>query len=161
MFIPDPNFFHPGSQRRRLLYSFYWFLPSLAALRGRGGGGLLAPCVPNGKTLNLEKKTFFDRQLILFLCREGQDYTVFQGNTSSSAHLTTLLVDGEFVLLGGRNLVHKLTLQDLRVGDLYYSTIRENSGVLHILGLQVFFKGIKICSWCGCVPLVYPDQICT
>jgi hypothetical protein len=57
------------------------------------------------------------------VCREGQDYTVFQGNTSSSAHLTTLLVDGEFVLLGGRNLVHKLTLQDLRVGDLYFSCL--------------------------------------
>jgi hypothetical protein len=62
----------------------------------------------------------------VFVCREGQDYTVFQGNTSSSAHLTTLLVDGEFVLLGGRNLVHKLTLQDLRVGDLYLSCLMRD-----------------------------------
>jgi hypothetical protein len=42
---------------------------------------------------------------------------VFQGNTNSSHsdHFTTLLVDGDHVLLGGRNIVYKLTLQDLKV----------------------------------------------
>jgi hypothetical protein len=57
-------------------------------------------------------------QGIILCCREGQDYWLFHGNTSTSSlsdHFTTLLLDGEYLLIGGRNIVYKLTLQDLRV----------------------------------------------
>lgn len=66
---------------------------------------------------------------------EGQDYALFQGNTSLSDHFTTLLVDGEHVLLGGRNTVYKLILQDLKVHrSLVWVAGEQDRGVCVVKG---------------------------
>ena len=47
--------------------------------------------------------------------RERFDYSVFRGNKTSQDYFSVVLRDGDSFLVGGRNLLYKLNVHDLKV----------------------------------------------
>ena len=68
------------------------------------------------------------------------DYQIFEGNKTDPDNFEVILVDGEHVLVGGRNTVYKLQLRDLKLRQLLeWNSSEQDKSVCLVKGKSETF----------------------